>query len=501
MSFSFLQIDTARARDLADLVWAWDAAADSATAEIAQAEALSDLPTGTIVQLDQIASDGRTLAIALRRAVDEVEGYVINNPDGGPPPLLMRGGQTSEGNGPGGPPPHIMRSGSGADVRSSDVPVALLVEPLVEAGFSFNDAHGIIDVALRALADGTIATYQQALTAALADFYGMGVDEYLRFVAAYNLHPGEAAAIIGEHFDAIAALGGATDRIDLSDLRDATYDETLPPAVRAAATRLASDGDLFRQIDVAAQTKVRDGLYSINLDISKQDGFISRADLEQFPLKHWQLTTLGPWSILLDTAHSDYQLDTADRHVSDDDIEAFLADPEIPDHIKAAARSVYLNDHTGLTPAMGQAAFGFVPAAGFATHAFAPPATMPRLTPPRIIAPPVTIPPSTPTPGPGPLAYLAAIGIGWTIGDAAGAHLRDRVYGTPTPPDTIEFPAPNGLTLPIPIADLGRRSRQGPARPAPCPPTGSCPRPEPRASTPAHRDQTRPTPTTNPNPA
>ncbi|MGI9599503.1 MAG: hypothetical protein ACR2QK_25285, partial [Acidimicrobiales bacterium] len=188
-------------------------------------------------------------------------------------------------------------------------------------------------------------SFHDATVAGLAEYSGMSVDEWERGQRAFELYPADVAVIVDQHFDTLAGRTGNREQITVEDLHDAIADESLPDEVRDAAYRLAADGVLFTDMDVAKQTDLSDEPLAAGFRWNEADGIIGRDDVAQYPAKAYQSRILLAWHPLIETANQGYDFGRADSHAGQDDVIAFIGDRDIPVYVRLAVFDVYAERH------------------------------------------------------------------------------------------------------------------------------------------------------------
>ena len=148
-----------------------------------------------------------------------------------------------------------------------------------------------------------------------------------------------------EYFDEIAGRSGNDDQITIEDLQDAVADESLDPEARDAAYRLAADGILFTNLDVAHQTDLSDEPLGNGFAWHEADGIIGRDDVTEFPAKDHQARILLAWHPLVETAGPGSDLTRVDSHATADDVTTFIEDEDIPAYVRLAVFGVYAERH------------------------------------------------------------------------------------------------------------------------------------------------------------
>lgn len=195
------------------------------------------------------------------------------------------------------------------------------------------------------LEDDPAISFHDAILAGMAEYEGIDVEELERRQRAFTLYPAEVGTVINENFDVIASQTGDDDIITIEDLHLVIEDESLPPQVRDAAFRLAADGILFNNMDVAKQTNLTDEPLGNGFRWNKTDGDISRADAEQFNEKNYHAEILAAWHPFIETANQGYDLSKVDSHAGEADVLAFVTDPDIPLHVRKAVADIYANKY------------------------------------------------------------------------------------------------------------------------------------------------------------
>ena len=220
-----------------------------------------------------------------------------------------------------------------------------LERSLVDQGVQPEIAAAVTaEVAAALEADPTLS-FGAATRAGFAAHQGISLEEADRAERAFALSPPEAGAILGEHFDDLAGRHGTDDQITIEDLQDAVDDETLPPKVRDVAYRLAADGVLFTNLDVAHQTDLSVEPLGNGFAWHEADGIIGRDDVAEFSAKDYQARILLAWHPLIETAGQGYDLTKVDSHASADDVVAFIEDGDIPVYIRLAVFDLYADRH------------------------------------------------------------------------------------------------------------------------------------------------------------
>ena len=223
-----------------------------------------------------------------------------------------------------------------------------LEQTLVDRGVDPEVAAAIAAEVAAALRDDPTLSFAAATRAGFAAHQGISLDEAARAERAFTLSPPEAAAVLNEHFDEIAGRSDKGDQITIEDLHDAIDDESLDPAVRDVAYRLAADGVLFTNLDVAHQTDLSDEPLGNGFAWHEADGIIGRDDAAEFAAKDHQARVLLAWHPLVETAGQGYDLARVDSHARADDVTAFVEDEDIPAYVRFAVFDVYAERH-GLT--------------------------------------------------------------------------------------------------------------------------------------------------------
>ena len=223
-----------------------------------------------------------------------------------------------------------------------------LEQTLVNNGVDPEVAAAIAAEVAAALRNDPTLSFAAATRTGFAAHQGISLDEAARAERAFTMSPPETAAVLNQHFDEIAGRRGKGDQITIEDLHDAIADESLDPAVRDVAYRLAADAVLFTNLDVAHQTDLSDEPLGNGFAWHEADGIIGRDDVSEFPAKDHQARILLAWHPLIETAGQAYDLAQVDSHTSADDVTAFVEDEDIPAYVRLAVFDVYAERH-GLT--------------------------------------------------------------------------------------------------------------------------------------------------------
>jgi len=166
---------------------------------------------------------------------------------------------------------------------------------------------------------------------------------------ARNMTDREAVSTLLADFDAIARVARDDNTINGQELIAAVAGSRVDDDVRVAALKVLYDDKLtagaqprylFAELDVASETDVDEAMFRQSFSFRWADGNISRADLDVYPRKRWELTTIAPWVGLIDTARQGYDLDKADGFNPNGDWVEFVLDPAIPDEVRMAAASI-----------------------------------------------------------------------------------------------------------------------------------------------------------------
>ena len=216
---------------------------------------------------------------------------------------------------------------------------------LIDQGVDPETAAAVAaEVAAALRADPTLS-FAEATRAGFAAHQGISLDEAARAERAFSLSPPEVATIVDEHFDELAGRSGNDDQITIEDLQDAIADESLDPQARDAAYRLAADGILFTNLDVAHQTDLSDEPLGNGFAWHEADGIIGRDDVTEFPAKDHRARILLAWHPLVETAGQGYDLARVDSHATADDVTTFIEDEDIPAYVRLAVFDVYAERH------------------------------------------------------------------------------------------------------------------------------------------------------------
>ena len=354
-------------------------------------------------------------------------------------------------------------------------------QDLIANGVPETEAAKIAANAEELLESDPSLTFSDAILQAAADHAGVTVEEYEQRLRALQMPRAEAAQILEENFEQVAERTGDSDTISIEDLQEIIADPTVDQEVRDAAFKIAADADLFLDLDTAAQTDVIASLDGVNRDGSNDrlpgkksheidDGEISRKDLEQFPEKDFLIDTVSAWLPAIDTANEDYNIGKSDGNITQDDVDAFLADESIPEHVRIAVYQTFERQFV----LQNRAHYGLGAATILEITRTAPPAV------PRAPGGPKPKAPTTPKPtapagpkggGPRGGGYLLAAIIGWEVGQRAAPELfpnvnkdttirvRDPITGNPTTIDgTIveQYPADQRTAVIEYIAATGK---------------------------------------------
>ena len=220
-----------------------------------------------------------------------------------------------------------------------------LEQSLIDQGVDPEVAAAVTaEVAAALRADPTLS-FAEATRAGFAAHQDISLDEAARAERAFSLSPPEAAAILDEHFDEIAGRHGKDDQVTIENLQDVIGDESVAPDARDAAYRLAADGVLFTNLDVAHQTDLSVEPLGNGFAWHEADGIIGRDDAAVFPAKDHQARILLAWHPLVETAGQGYDLSKVDSHASADDVTAFVEDEDIPAYVRLAVFDVYAERH------------------------------------------------------------------------------------------------------------------------------------------------------------
>ncbi|MEM9656632.1 MAG: hypothetical protein AAGA65_31445 [Actinomycetota bacterium] len=177
-----------------------------------------------------------------------------------------------------------------------------LERTLVDQGVDPEVAAAIATEVAAALRNDPTLSFAAATRTGFAARQGISLAEAARAERAFTLSPPEAAAVLNEHFDEIAGRHGRGDQITIEDLHDAIDDESLDPAIRDVAYRLAVDGVLFTNLDVTHQTDLSDEPLGNGFAWHDADGIIGRDDAAEFAAKDHQARILLAWHPLVETA-------------------------------------------------------------------------------------------------------------------------------------------------------------------------------------------------------
>ena len=296
---------------------------------------------------------------------------------------------------------------------------------LIDQGVDPETAAAVAAEAAAVLRADPTLSFAEATRAGFAAHQGSSLDEAARAERAFSLSPPEVATIVDEYFDEIAGRSGNDDQITIEDLQDAVADESLDPEARDAAYRLAADGILFTNLDVAHQTDLSDEPLGNGFAWHEADGIIGRDDVTEFPAKDHQARILLAWHPLVETAGQGYDLTRLDSHATADDVTTFIEDEDIPAYVRLAVFDVYAERHdltlTEREVLEQELAFDGASYGGGGTYLDVGRGGLPRTTP---VAPARTGP-GGPTGGSGGGSAVAAIyaqllvtsaGFGWNQG-------------------------------------------------------------------------------------
>ena len=215
---------------------------------------------------------------------------------------------------------------------------------LAAGGMPADEAAALrAEVAKRLARDHTLR-FADAVLDGTAAYQGVARAEVEQAGRAFRLTRADVVRIIGHHFDLVAGLSGRDDQITVEDLIATVDDGEAPLVLRDAAYRLAADSNLFNAIEVARQTDLTAmPLRGFHLD--RGDGIVSRDDLKAFPVVEFNHRVMATWLPLLDTADEGYDLSRADGRVGERAVATFIADLDIPFHVRAVVYDVYRFTH------------------------------------------------------------------------------------------------------------------------------------------------------------
>jgi hypothetical protein len=224
-----------------------------------------------------------------------------------------------------------------------------LVRHLVAAGTDPAEAALIrAEVAKRLAADPGLG-FSDAVLDGTAAHRGVTRAELERAGRALRLSRVGATRIVATYFDELAARVGPAGQITVADLIAVAGDPDAPADLRDAAYRLAADTGLFTDIDVAAQTDLTTVPFH-GFDHARSDGIISRDDLAAFAVVDYRYRALAPWHPLLDTAAEGYDTTRTDSRVDSGDVNTFIADPDIPLHVRVVVYDLYRDRYLLIEP-------------------------------------------------------------------------------------------------------------------------------------------------------
>ena len=152
---------------------------------------------------------------------------------------------------------------------------------LVAGGIDTTEAAKIRVLVETRLDEDPTLSFADATIEGFAVYLGVDGEEAERRGRAFTLQRSEAVSIIGQNFDVVAGRSGNRDQVTVEDLIDVADDPTITTELRDAAYRLAADGVLFADLDVALQTDLTAAPFQ-GFAWHETDGILGRDDFAVF---------------------------------------------------------------------------------------------------------------------------------------------------------------------------------------------------------------------------